>query len=65
MPVFIFDNLIINRWIIYQSSGKNPGWFFGVFIFTLWIIGLIGAVQGEEKRVPVLGDYFQKWFKNI
>ncbi len=36
---------------------------FGVFI--LWIIGLIGAVQGEEKRIPLLGDQFQEWFKNI
>lgn len=36
---------------------------FGVLI--LWIIGLIGAIQGEEKRVPLLGDQFQEWFKNI
>src|SRR5210317_1949506 len=34
-------------------------------MFVLWIIGLIGAIQGEEKRVPLLGDQFQEWFRNI
>lgn len=33
--------------------------------FVLLIIGLMGAVQGEEKKVPFLGDKFQEWFKNI
>lgn len=31
----------------------------------LLVIGLIGAIQGEEKKVPFLGDQFQEWFKNI
>ena len=34
-------------------------------VFVLWIVGLIGAIQGEEKRVPLLGDQFQDWFRNI
>lgn len=37
----------------------------GIAVFILWIIGLIGAIQGEEKRVPFLGDQFQEWFRNI
>jgi uncharacterized membrane protein len=37
----------------------------GIGIFILWIIGLIGAIQGEEKRIPLLGDQFQEWFRNI
>ncbi len=32
-------------------------------LFVLWIIGLIAAVQGEEKPVPVLGPLFQQWFQ--
>lgn len=34
-------------------------------ILVLVILGIIGAVQGERKLVPVLGPYFQDWFKNI
>lgn len=37
----------------------------GMAIFVLRIIGLVGAIQGEEKRIPLLGDVFQDWFKNI
>lgn len=37
----------------------------GISVFILWIIGLIGAIQGEEKPVPFLGEQFQEWFRNI
>ncbi len=37
----------------------------GVGLLVLWIIGFIGAIQGEEKKVPLLGDQFQEWFKSI
>ncbi len=37
---------------------------FYIFIFVLWIIGFIGALKGEYKKVPILGDAFQQWFKN-
>lgn len=29
---------------------------------ALWIMGLIAAANGQIKPLPVLGDYFQKWF---
>ena len=37
---------------------------FYIFLLVLWIIGFIGAINGEYKKVPILGDAFQKWFKN-
>ena len=46
----------------------NFGWLdmiLGIGVFILWIIGLIGAIQGEEKLVPFLGEQFQEWFRNI
>ncbi len=33
--------------------------------FVLWLLGFIGAIQGEKKLVPVLGSQFQDWFKGI
>ena len=41
------------------------GWILGIGVLVLWVMGLIGAAQGEEKRVPLLGDQFQEWFRNI
>ncbi len=61
----IFILSMINKYIIYDYVGSTFGWAFGVVIFVLWIIGIVGAVKGEEKRVPVIGDQFQEWFKNI
>ena len=40
-------------------------WIFDVGLFILWVIAILGAIQGEEKRVPLLGDQFQEWFKSI
>lgn len=40
-------------------------WSFWIFIFVLWGYGLINAIQGERKEVPLLGDKFQKWFSTI
>ncbi|WP_338768372.1 hypothetical protein WAF17_07670 [Bernardetia sp. ABR2-2B] len=35
----------------------------GLVIF--WIMGLIGALNGERKPVPIVGEQFQEWFKGV
>lgn len=40
-------------------------WIINLAILILWILGLVSAVQGEMKPVPVLGEKFQEWFKGI
>lgn len=57
---------ILNMMLIFGFSGWY--WIYtclSVALFILWIIGLIAAVQGEEKPVPVLGPLFQQWFQFI
>ena len=34
-------------------------------LFVLWVIGLLNAVNGEEKPLPVIGLQFQQWFNFI
>ncbi|SRX55400.1 DUF4870 domain-containing protein [Aequorivita sp. CIP111184] len=36
-----------------------------IFLIILWIIGLMGAINGKEKPVPLLGEKFQELLKNI
>jgi uncharacterized membrane protein len=55
----LINSFVIGRLSTTLSLALNIG------IFILWIIGLIGAVQGQTKKIPVLGDYFQDWFKSI
>jgi uncharacterized membrane protein len=37
----------------------------GIACFVLWILGLLAAINGEEKPVPVLGSLYQSWFTFI
>ena len=37
----------------------------GLGVFILWVFGIIAAIQGKENPVPVLGEKFQEWFRNI
>lgn len=61
--LFLFS--MINKYIIYDFLGSTAGWIVGVLLFICWIIGFIGAIQGEEKEVPVVGEHFQNWFRGI
>ncbi len=56
---------IVNSFVVYKYIGFGASSIIGIGLFVLWIIGFIGAVQGEEKSVPLLGDQFQEWFKGI
>ena len=31
-------------------------------MLVLWILGLVAAINGEMKHVPVVGPLYQKWF---
>ncbi len=46
----------------------SMGWVDNILYFIVLaflIIGIVGAIQEEEKKIPFLGDQFQEWFKNI
>ena len=32
------------------------GWIWGIFMLVCWIMGLIAAINEEEKEVPVIGS---------
>ncbi|WP_046755746.1 membrane protein [Kordia jejudonensis] len=38
---------------------------FYVFFAVLWFFGLSNAFQCEHEPIPLVGDYFQKWFKSL
>ena len=55
----------INNWVVYSYFGVTAGNIGKVGVLVLFILGIIGAVQGQQKLVPLLGEKFQEWFKNI
>jgi len=45
------------------------GWILGLVAFFvlvyMWVAGLMNAINGKEKVVPILGDKYLEWFKGI
>jgi uncharacterized membrane protein len=38
-------------------------WFLVVIgMFVLWLLGLISALKGDMRPVPLLGEHYQRWF---
>jgi uncharacterized membrane protein len=61
--------IFVSFFLIGYFIGYFDSWMissaFYVFYFILWIYGFLGALQGEMKLIPLLGEQFQKIFKNI
>ncbi|MFO7710313.1 MAG: DUF4870 domain-containing protein [Candidatus Woesearchaeota archaeon] len=55
LAIGIFSGIPFIGWIIlFAGSLLQLG------IFVLWVIGLIKAIQGENKPIPVIGEYAEK-----
>lgn len=39
--------------------------FVWIGLLILWIMSLISSINEEEKEMPLVGSYFQDWFKSI
>jgi len=58
---------------IFFSSGFTGGWFtmYGLnwiirlIFIVLWLIGFIGAINGEKKPIPLIGERAQTLFSGI
>ena len=37
----------------------------GIFLLVLNILGLVNAVNGQAKPVPVIGKWGEDWFKGL
>jgi len=37
----------------------------GIFLLVLNVMGLLNAIQGQTKPLPLIGQYAEQWFKGI
>ncbi len=61
IAVYIALNILIRI----SFSLAMLSWVFYAGLLVLWILSLIGAINNEEKPVPLLGKQFQEWFTFI
>lgn len=59
MIVGLFGNLILNL----MSTTAAMVW--GVIILITWLMSLISAITDKKNATPVIGQYFQEWFKGL
>jgi uncharacterized membrane protein len=38
---------------------------FWVFFTVLWVFGILSAIKGGNKSIPIVGNLYQKLFKNF
>ncbi|SIS57106.1 Uncharacterized membrane protein [Zobellia uliginosa] len=52
---------------LFLSQWFNEYAWYGLYIcyFVLWWYGFLGALNGKKQSVPLVGDFFQKWFTFI
>ncbi|MEM0931341.1 MAG: YtxH domain-containing protein [Bacteroidota bacterium] len=58
---------VLGIFLVFLVTGFIPfinllGWLFGL---VLLIVSLVGAINGEQKPVFLLGETFQNWFKGL
>lgn len=56
----LINSLVLINYIDFWVVGA-----IGMVLFIFRIIGIVGALRNEEKKVPLVADIFQDWFKNI
>lgn len=59
---FLFFNLVLAfipfiGWLISLCTG--------IALFVFWLLGLMAAINGEEKPLPYVGAYFQSALKDL
>ena len=58
---------------VFFSSGVDAGffslvtfnWIVRLIFFILWLVGFIGAVNGEKRPIPLIGERAQSIFSSI
>jgi uncharacterized membrane protein len=49
----------------FLSAIPLVGILIGIATFVFWVMGLISAINGEKKEVPLIGGLAQDWFKSL
>jgi hypothetical protein len=71
LAIWIVLSFVISA--MFFSAGTYGIWYLFVLIewvvriglFVLWLLGFIGAVNAQEKPIPVIGPMAQKMFPGI
>jgi uncharacterized membrane protein len=49
--------------MVYVPGFYTITWVLYVGLFVLWLMGILAALNEEEKPIPIIGVLFQQWFQ--
>jgi len=58
----ILTSIAIGMCMIVPILGWIVGFVGWIALLVFWVMGLIAAINGQMKPVPLLGEHYQKWF---
>jgi len=61
----IRQTLLLYIFAVILSWIPIVGWILGIVLFIFWILGLVAAINGEQKEMPIIGGLAQQWFKGL
>jgi uncharacterized membrane protein len=62
---FYLRQTLILHLVIFLGWIPVFGWLFWILSLVMLLVSLIYAMKGEQKKIPILGKYFQEWFKAL
>ncbi|CAM1335071.1 hypothetical protein [Tenacibaculum aestuariivivum] len=55
----------LNGWLVYKYLGSFIGWTISIAVIIFWLLSFIAVLKEEKKLIPLIGEQFQNWFKEI
>ncbi|WP_179008276.1 hypothetical protein [Winogradskyella forsetii] len=56
---------IIIAFVVSSLDSMMASMSFWIFFSVLYLYGIYGAITGKLNKIPMLGDFFQNFFKSI
>lgn len=60
--VGLFCLFLLLGTLVGMTPNDYAAYGFYLFIFIMWLYSFLGALQNKYHLLPILGEYFQKWF---
>ncbi|MDX2464892.1 MAG: hypothetical protein QNK31_10325 [Porticoccus sp.] len=61
----LLGNLLLSMVSIISIVSVTATWAWGILMLVAWIMSLISAISDKKDETPVIGQYFQEWFKGL
>lgn len=63
LPGIILKGIAVG--VLGSILGGSISGILSLALFVLWVIGFLGAINGQERPLPLIGEFYQNTFASI